>query len=87
MEQNEQLTKKEWELIGHSLGVNIYMDKDFPNSYYRNFFGTGKNTDNYKVFEKLVKKGYAIERTQFGEPVFHISEKGIEMFEKNVNQK
>ncbi len=82
-----QLTQEEYKLIAHSLGVRLDYDKELPKSFHRNFFGTAEKTDNYKKFLKLVDKGFATMRMQFGEPVFHITEKGIELFTEIFNIK
>ena len=84
------MTDKQYELIGHSLGVKIDKyngDKTLPNSYYRNFFQAGDNHPDYWELITMVKSGLMTQSKPFGMPVFYVSEKGKDVFEREFKLK
>lgn len=73
------MTEEEYKTIGHSLGVKIdkYIgDKKLPKEFYRNHFQSEPNPS----LLNLVKNKLMTSRSQFGQTVFHVTEKGKEEF-------
>ncbi len=79
---------QEYQIIAHSLGVKVdkhNYDKTLPKEYYRNQFQVGCG-ENFEICEKLTKEGIMTKRKVFNQSVFHVTEKGIELFNKMFNE-
>lgn len=85
----------ELDILGHSLGINIYnaiqsklkKDKKLPKEYYRNYFQADKGHHCWETLLGLVESGLMTKREQFGQCVFHVTDLGIQEFEKEFNKK
>jgi hypothetical protein len=83
------MTYKEIEIIGHSLGIDVYYaknsklkkDKKLPEKYNRNHFQAGPGSHYWDNLLELKLKGYIKQREQFKMPVFHVTDEGIQEFE------
>ena len=84
MRKELEISDKEFNIIGHSLGVQLdkyIKDVVLPKEYYRNYFQAGKGHDDFNVLLELVGLGLMRQREQFGMPVFHVTDKGKKVFE------
>jgi hypothetical protein len=87
------MNQKQLELIGHSLGINVYhaqkskkkSDKKLPKEYYRNYFQADKGHSSFSDLQHLVSIGLMTNREQFGQMVFHVTDEGKEMFKNAFN--
>ena len=87
------MTQKQFELIGHSLGVNVYhakkskkkSDKKLPKEFYRNYFQASKGHSDYEELKSLVSIGFMTNREQFEQEVFHVSDDGKKKFIDKFN--
>lgn len=60
------MTKRQLEIVGHSLGINVYhakrskrkSDKRLPKDFYRNRFCAGESHDDYPVLKELERLGF-----------------------------
>ena len=88
------MSNKEFDIIGHSLGINVHYakvskkkkDKKLPKEYWRNHFQASEGHDDWTTLLELEKSKLLTKRIQFGEPVFHVTEKGKEMFKIKFNE-
>lgn len=90
-----KLTDKELEIIGHTLGLNIYhvrlskkkKDKVLPSSYYRNNFcaGTEQHSD-YEVLKSLEVRGFMQRWINIEQLYFFVSAPGIAAFESQFKK-
>lgn len=85
----EPLNKQELDLIGHSLGVNIYharlskkkKDKKLPKEYYRNYFSAGnEQNDNYLALVRLKERGLMSSSVHMEQTYFYVTDAGKEAF-------
>ena len=82
------MTEKEFDIIGHSLGINVYharnsnkkKDKKLPKEYYRNYYQAEEGHTNWNELLQMTKVGVMSRREQFGQPVFHVTDEGKERF-------
>lgn len=81
------MTDKQTQLIGHSLGVNVYpilagKKKKLPteDDFYRNYFCTSKNADNYESLKELVELGWMYKWEQKKVIYFAVTDLGKEKF-------
>lgn len=82
------MTEKEFDIIGHSLGINVYhsrmskakKDKKLPKKFYRTHYQAAKGHNIWENLLTLVESGLMEKREQFGMPVFHVTDKGISVF-------
>lgn len=90
---------KHWELIAHSLGVNLYhaihskryKDKELPDEFYRNYFASSKGGDAYNLLIQLENEGLTKSWSQNDHIYFMVTNEGIadfrEYFYKEVVRK
>ena len=82
------MTEKEFNIIGHSLGINVYharnskkkKDKKLPKEYYRNYYQAGEGHHSWNGLLHMVQVGVMSRRLQFEQPVFHVTDEGKERF-------
>jgi hypothetical protein len=82
------MTDKEFDIIGHSLGVNVYharkskkkKDKKLPIEYYRNYYQAGEGHHSWNELLHLHEIGLMSRRELFGQTVFHVTEEGKEKY-------
>ena len=91
----EKFTEKQFDKIGHTLGVNTYhsrnskskKDKILPDKFYRNYYNYGQVKDENKEPEWVTELSDYIDKwTQSGLLYFQVSEKGIELFRKQFKE-
>lgn len=90
------LTEKQFDIIGHSLGVNAYhakhsrskRDKILPPDFYRNYFCAGTdNHSDYPILSELESNKLAERFNKFDNLCFAITEKGKRLFiEKFISE-
>lgn len=90
---------RHFEILGNMLGVNTYnaikskkaKDKVLPSEYYRNRFITNNQTldwEDMKEMQKLKWVDVNLKYKTLGNNVlFFVTEKGIEQFEKEFNER
>lgn len=69
------ITFKHAEILGHSLGVNLYHakqsgkknDKKLPKEFYRNRFCAGEGHDDFPTLQSLEKMGYMAQGQKINE--------------------
>lgn len=93
-----ELTEKHFDLIAHSLGINLYNAKVskikkykfLPNEFYRNYFCSSEGSEDYLILKELEEIKYTESWHQNGHVYFMVTEKGInefkEYFSKEVTQ-
>jgi hypothetical protein len=80
------------EIMGHSLGINVYhainskqkRDKKLPEEYYQNRFCAGENHDDYVDLFYLEKLGYMARGRTINEGqdiLWYVTEDGKDRFE------
>lgn len=82
------LKYKELDVIGHSLGINVYhaklskkkKDKKLPKEFYRNYFCTNENSSDFSLLTSLVKVELMYSWKQYDNIYFGVSEEGVELF-------
>lgn len=82
------LKDREFEIIGHSLGVNVYhaklskrkSDKKLPKEFYRNHFQADKGHHDFDMLIEMCENGLMFKRIQFDQQVFHVSDAGKMLF-------
>jgi len=82
------MNDRELEIIGHSLGINVYgakksklkKDKKLPKDFYRNHFQASEGHTDWEVLLSLVEKEFMTQSTAFGMPYFYVTEKGKMIF-------
>jgi hypothetical protein len=87
------MTDKQFQLIGHSLGINTYdaelskrqKDKTLPDEFYRNYFCAG-NSEILEL-ENAVNDGLMVKWNQFNQLYYGVSEKGIGEFRVEFTQR
>ena len=89
------ITLEQAELIGHSLGINVYgcykskraKDKKLPSKFYRNYYASSKNSDANKIISSLIILDFIVQGQNWN---FHVTELGIEIFtewfNRNINK-
>lgn len=96
------MTQVQLELVGHSLGINVYhclrskrrSDRKLPQEFYRNYFQGGEGSDSYEELLKLESSGIMVRREHIDNDYFHVTDKGKEIFRiefavaisKNINK-
>lgn len=89
------MNDEQFDLIGHSLGVNIYhakisekeKHKYLPDEFYRNYYCAGKIGGVYPEFKELLEKGYVETWTKFGNDYFSVTERGILEFRNEFTER
>ena len=72
------LTEKEIDILGHTLGINVYhakiskkrQDKKLPKEFYRNYFCANTTHDEFTILNKLQKDGWMKSWEQFNNLYF-----------------
>lgn len=85
-----KLTHQELDVIGHALGVNVYhaktskkkKDKKIPKVFYRNYYCSSLNEDNYELLCSLKNKNLMVSNEKYGNIYFFVTDTGIELFKK-----
>lgn len=94
----ENISTKQLEIIGHSLGVNVYhakisklkRDKKLPQQFYRNRFIAGDSHTDAPTLQELVSDGLMNRGEK--DPLigasryWWVTEKGISIFRENFNK-
>ncbi len=76
------------ELIGHSLGINVYhavrsskqSDRKLPKEFCRNYFAASEGHTDYKDLCEIEGDGFMERYTRFNNLYFGVTEQGIEKF-------
>ena len=77
-----------WNLIAHSLGINLYhaihsknyKDKQLPNEFYRNYFCSSKSGESFNLLKELESMGLTESNHQNGNVYFKVTDKCIVSF-------
>ena len=89
------MKNKEFDIIGHSLGINTYhaklskykKDKELPCDFYRNYYCAGKKGGVFVELESLAADGYMDKWEKFDNIYFSVTDKGILEFRKQFKIK
>lgn len=85
------MNDKELDIIGHSLGINVYhakrskkkKDKKLPKEFYRNYYCAGSSHDD---LSELQSRGLMVSWEQFGNTYFAVTESGIKLFREEFKK-
>lgn len=89
------MTEKEFDIIGHTLGVNVYhcrlskskRDKVLPDEFYRNYFCSGTERHNdYPFLEKLKNEGIMESWNKFDNLYFSVTKEGLLQFRSQFTE-
>lgn len=88
---------KELEIVGHSLGINVYhaknskkkRDKKLPKEYYRNRFCASETHEDWVFLvsleeQKIMERGVKINEGR--DTLWYVTDTGIKQFEKEFLQ-
>lgn len=91
------MNTKELEIVGHSLGINVYhakvskkkRDKKIPKEYYRNRFCASENHEDWVFLvsleeQKIMKRGVKINEGR--DTLWYVTDFGILEFKKQFLQ-
>ena len=91
-----KLTEKQLQIVGHSLGINVYhskqskfkKDKKLPKIFYRNRFCAGSTHSDYPILLgletlNLMQKGHEINTHEY---LWFVTKLGIEKFRIDFNE-
>lgn len=89
----EKYTDKELDVVGHSLGINVYhsklskkkKDKQLPKEFYRNRFCASEGHDDYPTLITLEENGL-MERWDKTAEFFWVTDPGIEKFKQEFKE-
>lgn len=85
-----RMYKKQFSIIAHALGVDIYKEKleKLPDEFYRNRYVAGRRHRSWKTLMELYDKGWALrQRFERGEYIFQITISGQVSFKKHYEKK
>lgn len=85
------ITFKQAEILGHSLGVNLFhakqsskkRDKKLPKEFYRNRFCAGAGHDDLPILQSLEKMGYMAQGEKINaghDTLWYVTDEGIRRF-------
>jgi hypothetical protein len=82
------ITDNQWDLISHSLGVNLYhakmsnrkKDSILPDEFYRNYFASSDGSKDYKEFKELEELGIVNSWEKWDHIYFGITDLGKKQF-------
>jgi hypothetical protein len=91
MNKETTITGKEWDLISHSLGINLYhakrserkKDRYLPEEFYRNYYAAPKES---KDFTSLLNDGIVDTWEQNDYAYYCVTEKGIRAFREHFTK-
>ncbi len=90
----QTMTFKQVEILGHSLGVNLFRakesnkkkDKKLPKEFYRNRFCAGDGHDDLSTLQSLEKIGYMAQGQKINEgrdTLWFVTEEGERRFRES----
>lgn len=88
-----EITDKHWDLVAHSLGIDIYNAKKgrgyknriLPQTFYRNYFASSEGGSDYTMLKELEELGITESWLQYEKTFFGVTEKGIDLFKSYFN--
>lgn len=91
MKNKEVSASDKLDIMGHTLGVNVYhamrselkKDKRLPKQFYRNHFCAGKNCSDIATINELISSGYMASGKVINDgedTLYYVTEAGIKIF-------
>jgi hypothetical protein len=88
------LTEKQLDVLGHTLGINVYhaklskkkRDKKLPKEFYRNYFCASEGHSDYNILCELENMKLMERWYKDNYIFFHVLEEGIPIFRENFNK-
>lgn len=81
------MTERELEIIAHSLGFRLELDDCLPKKFFRNHYSASESATEFKTLVSMYKKGWLWKREVFGNPCFHVTKEGIQLFRDIIKSK